>query len=85
MTEQQYNRACQINDRLSVLADVKKQIEGTLTHRLYFAYKDCDGYFRCCSDLVMRYISEILDKHDRMIRQEIEEEIERLKKEIEEL
>lgn len=85
MTEQQYNRACQIKDRLSELADVKKQIEGTSTHRLYFAHKDYDGDFRCCADWVMRYISEILDKHDRMIRQEIEEEIERLKKEIEEL
>ena len=84
MTEQQYKRACQIKDRLSDLADVKKQIEGNSTHRLYFAYKS-GGDFRCCPDWAMRYISEILDKHDLMIRQEIEEEIERLKKEIEEL
>lgn len=85
MTEQQYNRACQIKDRLSELADVKKEIKETSRHRLYFAYKDCGGDFRCCSDWTMRYISEILDKHDRMIRQEIEEEIETLKKEIEKL
>lgn len=85
MTEQQYNRACQIKDRLSELADVKRIINGTSTHRLYFAYKSSDGDFRCCPDWAMRDISEILDKHDVMIRQEIEEEIERLKKEIEEL
>ncbi len=85
MTEQQYNRACQIKDRLSELADVKRCIEGTSTHRLYFAYKDSGGDFSCCPDWAMRYISEILDKHDRMIRQEIEEAIETLKKEIEEL
>ncbi len=85
MTEQQYNRACQIKDRLEELTDVKKQIEGTSTHRLYFAHKESGGDFRCCPDWSMRYISEILDKHDRMIRQEIEEEIERLKKEIDEI
>lgn len=33
----------------------------------------------------MRTISEILDKHDKMIRQEIDDEIESLKKEIEKL
>lgn len=33
----------------------------------------------------MKDISEILDKHDKMIRQEIEDEIESLKKEIEEI
>lgn len=85
MTEQQYNRACQINDRLSKLASVKRCIEGTSTHRLYFAYKDSCGDFRCCPDWAMGGISEILDKHDQMIRQEIEEEIERLKNEIDEL
>lgn len=33
----------------------------------------------------MRPIAELLDKHDRMIRQEIEDEIEKLNQEIEEL
>lgn len=85
MTEQQYKRVCQIKDRLSELADVKRCIGGTSTHRLYFAYKDSGGDFRCCPDWAMNKISELLDKHDVMIQQEIEEEIERLKKEIEEL
>lgn len=85
MTEQQFNRACEIKDRLSALADVKKQIEGTSSHRLYYAIKDCDGNFRCCPGWAMRTISEILDKHDKMIRQEIDDEIESLKKEIEKL
>lgn len=30
----------------------------------------------------MRYISDILDRHDKMIREEIDAEIEKLKKEI---
>lgn len=85
MTEQQYNRAVAISNRLDALGDVKKQIEGTSTHRLYFAYKRSDGSYSCCPDWTMRPIAELLDKHDLMIRQEIEDEIERLKKEIEEL
>ena len=85
MTEQQYNRAVAISNRLDALYDTKKKIENTSTHRLYFAYKCSDGDYRCCPDWAMRPIAELLDKHDLMIRQEIEEEIERLKKEIEEL
>lgn len=84
MTEQQYNRAVEISNRLDALYDTKKCIENTSTHRLYFAYK-CTNEYRCCPDWAMRPIAELLDKHDRMIRQEIEDEIERLKKEIEEL
>ncbi len=84
MTEQQYNRACEIKDRLKALADTKKEIEDTSTHRLYYATRYSNEY-RCCPDWEMRPIAELLDKHDRMIRQEIEDEIERLKKEIEEL
>lgn len=83
MTEQQFNRACKIKDRLEALDQVKKEIEGTVSHRLYFAYKNCDLNFQICPDWAMRPIAELLDKHDRMIRQEIEEEIDRLKKEIE--
>ena len=37
------------------------------------------------NNFLIRKISNILDKHDKMIRAEIDEEIEKLKKEIEEL
>ncbi len=37
------------------------------------------------SEYDMRYISKILDKHDLMIRKEIDEEIEKLKAEIDTL
>ena len=84
MTEQQYNRACEIKNRLEALADTKKSIVSTKENRLYYATRYSDEY-RCCPDWAMRPIAELLDRHDRMIRQEIEEEIERLKKEIEEL
>ena len=84
MTQEQYQRALQIGERLDNLARVKKEIDDTTKHRLWYAWKgesDC----RLTSEWVMRYISELLDKHDTAIRQEIDEEIKRLKAEIEKL
>lgn len=37
------------------------------------------------SEYVMRDISDILDRHDQMIRQEIDDEIAKITKQIEEL
>lgn len=85
MTEQQFNRAVQIQKRLEALYETKEKIKETTKNRLYYAYKNCQGDYTCCPEWSMRPISELLDKHDRMIRQEIEDEIERLKKEIETL
>lgn len=83
MTQEQYNRAVQINKRIETLNNVKKEIEGTRDHRLWYAEKSISSSdFRLCSEYRMHDIADILDKHDVMIRQEIDEEIERLKTEI---
>ena len=84
MTDEQYKRAVQIHERLDELQKVKKEIEGTRDHRLWYAEKG-NSDWRLTTEWVMRYISKLLDKHDVKIRQEIEEEIEKLKKEIEAL
>ena len=84
MTEQQYNRAVWINKRIKQLESVKKEIGGPYKYRLSFSWKG-DYDWKLCNNLVMSQISEILDKHDLMIRQEIDEEIERLKAEIKRL
>ena len=84
MTQEQYKRSNKIGERLEELNRVKKEIEEKTKHRLWYAWKG-ESDWRLTSEWVMRYISEILDKHDLMIRQEIEEEIERLKAEIETL
>jgi hypothetical protein len=83
MTQEQYIRAVQISDRLQELEKVKSEIKETTNHRLWYAEKGSD--WRLTSEWIMRYISELLDKHDLMIRAEIDEEIEKLKKEIETL
>lgn len=83
MTKEQYQRALQIGERLENLARVKKEIDDITKHRLWYAEKSSSGSdYRLTSEWVMRYISELLDKHDTEIRQEIDEEIKRLKEEI---
>lgn len=87
MTKEQYQRACEINERLKQLKQVEKEIRGTATHRLTYMYnmhKDSDDYAPC-SDYVMCYIGNLLDTHDKMIRAEIENEIASLEQEIESL
>ena len=84
MTDEQYKRAVQIHERLDELQKVKKEIENTAQHRLWYAEKGSSDW-RLTTEWVMRYISELLDKHDTMIRAEIEEEIGNLLNEIETL
>lgn len=85
MTQEQYNRALQIGDRIGELEKVKEEIEDKKKHRLWYAQKYSSGDWVLCSEWLMQYISELLDKHDLMIRAEIEEEIQKLKEEIERL
>lgn len=82
MTQEQYKRAVEIYDRIGELEKVKKEIDDTAKHRLWYAEK-CERDWRLTSEWIMRYISKLLDKHDLMIRQEIDEKINKLKAEIE--
>ena len=87
MTQEQYKRAVEIGNELTALNETKDNIKKTGKHRLWYAYNDgeFDSEWRLTPEWAMRNISDILDKHDIMIRQEIDEEIEKLKKEIETL
>lgn len=87
MTKEQYQRACEINERLRQLNQVKKEIHGTATHRLTYTHnhnRPSDSYVPC-NEYIMRYIGNLLDTHDKMIRAEIENEIASLEQEIEAL
>ena len=87
MTQEQYKRAVEIGNELTALNETKDNIKKTGKHRLWYAYNDGEfgSEWRLTPEWAMRYISDILDKHDIMIRQEIDDEIEKLKKEIETL
>ena len=83
MTQEQYKRAVEINKRLLELNGVLKELN---YNGISLAYKYGNGRDSgLCEEYRLRPISDILDRHDKMIREEIDAEIEKLKKEIEEL
>lgn len=82
MTTEQYTRAIQISERLKDLKQVKKAIISTTHNRLTYEIKGDRGYDTHPS-WVIQPIGNILDRHDKVIREEIDQEIEALTKEIE--
>ena len=88
MTQEQYQRALKINHELNGLKNALEEVKYG-KHRLAYQTYHSDTYSSSRWDLWTEWkmdgIRKILDKHDKMIRQEIEEQIENLKKEIEEL
>lgn len=89
MTKEQFNTAIRLHKRLEALGEVKKEIEETEKHRLWYAkrYDPMTGTTKwdTVSEYTMCSISDILDRHDKMIREEIDEEIAEIKRQIEEL
>lgn len=81
MTNEQYTRAIEIYKRLRDLKTIKEDLRPSRDNKLTFV--DKDG--RELNSYHFQNISEILDKHDLMIRAEIDAEIENLEKEIEKL
>lgn len=85
MTEQQFTRAVEIHNRLEALERVKREITPAYNSdtkiMLSYINKNNDRY-GVCAPSTLRLISELLDKHDEMIRQEIADEINNLLDEI---
>ena len=84
MTTEQYTRAIEISERIKELKQVKKAISSTINNRLTYEYKEC-GDFEAYPNWMLKPIEKILDRHDKMIREEIDQEIDTLMKEIETL
>ena len=86
MTEEQFNEAVRISNRIAELEKVKKEISELADNKLTYIHKcgSSDGW-KIIGSWIMKNISDILDRHDELIRQEIDEEIVKLKKEIETL
>ena len=85
MTSEQFNRAIEIHNRLEALERVKREITPSYNSdkktMLSYVEENHSAYSPCCYS-TMRLISELLDKHDEMIRQEIDDEINNLLDEI---
>jgi histone acetyltransferase (RNA polymerase elongator complex component) len=86
MTQEQFQRVIEINNRIEQLNQVKEEIKGVKTFLTYAKRgQTLSGSDSTCRDWLMAYISNILDNHDKQIREEINNEIESLNQEIERL
>lgn len=78
MTEEQIKKVVKIHDQITSMVTLKKKMEEN-PYRLTFEH----GY--SLSSWERECIDDILNKHDKMIRQEIDERITELKEELEKL
>lgn len=82
-------RTVGINARIAKLEAVKREISGMSRYHLSYIHEKAIS--NSCFNVtpanlwIMKHIKDLLDKHDNLIRKEIDEEIEALKKEIETL
>lgn len=81
MEKEKYERAIAINNRLKELEAVKEEIASTTKFRLNYVDKDNKG----CAEWRMKVVSDLFDRHDVIIRAEIQQEIDALNSEIETL
>lgn len=80
MEKEKFERAIEINERLKALNDILREIS-PCKYRLNYVDEDNNG----CAEWRMKHICDLLDKHDKMIREEIQNEIDNLHAEIETL
>lgn len=81
MEKEKFERVIEINERLKDLHEVLGEISSYRDYRLSYVNKDNKG----CAEWRMKLICDLLDKHDYMIRAEIQNEIDNLHAEIETL
>ena len=91
MTQEQFDRVCEIVREIDFLESAKKEISKKEAESLLYgqdiSLRFCrwDGYYDKCEVMNIKAISSILRRHEELIRQEIEDRINELKKEIEEV
>lgn len=86
MTQKTFERVVVINDRLKTLRSIMEDITSTTRHYLnYNVSGSGHDEFPALSYEKRLVIEEIFLKHDKEIRKEIADEIDRLEKEIESL
>ena len=91
MTQEQFDRVCEIVREIDSLESAKKEISKKEAESLLYGQdiglRFCrwDGYYEKWEVMNIKAISSILRKHEELIRQEIEDRINELKKQIEEI
>jgi hypothetical protein len=85
MEKETFDRIVELNKRLDGLNEAKKEIGDTCSHRLLYINKENLVSWRDIAIWKLNPIFDILDRHDEQIRQEIDEEIQKIYNEIDQL
>ena len=85
MTQEKFEHIIKIHYRLDELNTLKNEIQSTVNHKLAYLSTSNKSSPSIVSEWKQRVIADLLDKHDMMIREEIDQEIDQLNKEIESL
>ena len=91
MTQEQFNKVCEIVREIDSLEYAKKEISKKEAESILYgqdiSLRFCrwNGYYEKWEVMNIKAISSILRRHEELIRQEIEDRINELKKEIEEV
>ena len=85
MTQEKFEHIIKIHHRLDELNTLKNELKSKVTHKLAYLYRSNDGSYSMVSEWKQKAIGDLLDKHDLMIRESIDQEIDQLNKEIESL
>ena len=91
MTQEQFDRVCEIVREIDSLESAKKEISKKEAESLLYGQdiglRFCrwDGYYEKWEVMNIKAISSILRRHEELIRQEIEDRKKKKKKEIEEI
>lgn len=84
MTQEEYEKLCLLINRKKTLENIKKKLSEDKYSLGYIYNSECILFTRYAESFTIT-LKDLLDKHDKMIREEINQEIERLEKDIEEL
>lgn len=84
MTQEQFEKSIELKKRLDGLNEAKNRIDDTKRHRLSYIEKSGSDWSAVYVGW-LEGIDYILDRHDVQIRKEIDEEIQKIYKEIEQL
>lgn len=84
MTQKEYEKMCELINRKQSLEEIKQKLSKN-KYSLGYIYEAESFLFTRYAENITVSLKDFLEKHDKMIRKEIDQEIERLNKEIEAL
>lgn len=83
MDNEQYKKVCELHQKLTALQAINTELDMKAHPRyLSYAYIQAGNVNMAISPLLIKPIQDILHKHNKMIRKEINEEIKKLKAEL---